>query len=194
MEEKISSNEQLQTVISKYPTNFPIHFKKIGYNWISFGDFIPPAYDKHGLAIDQNEFGTIFTNSREEQNIALLFLNGKIAFAYWIITGDDFHLTKGNIAAIPFDLSRISSSSQSELLKLATSFLEVEKEAIVFMTMHGKRLGNFDASRFSEITEKSDMIFLRELGLESVWDEVELLKSQLVRTAQDTSDGNGDEE
>jgi len=185
-EKKNLSGVRLQSIFSKRPTSFPIYFKKIGYNWISFGEFIPPAYNPSGQLIEQNEFGVAFVNSRNEQEMALLFLNGKIAFAYWILVGDDFHLTKGNFAEAPFDFSKISEDARRNLSRLAARLAIQMKESVVFMTMHGKRLGNFNATLCRSITEESDQIFARELGLGPVWDEIELLHSQIVRTSADT--------
>lgn len=182
-ESKNVSSQKLHSVLSRRSTNFPIYFKKIGYNWISFGEFIPPAYSPTGKPIEQNEFGVAYFNSRSEREIALLFLNGRIAFAYWILVGDDFHLTKGNFAEIPFDFSKISKDVKNELSQLAVKLTNQMKDSIVFMTMHGKRLGNFNATLYRSITEKSDQIFANELGLAPVWDEIELLHSQIVRTA-----------
>ncbi|WP_064037653.1 Eco57I restriction-modification methylase domain-containing protein [Methylomonas methanica] len=186
IEQKISSGMRLQTILSRRPTSFPIYFKKIGYNWISFGEFIPPAYSQTGQLIEQNEFGVAYVNSRSEQEMALLFLNGKIAFAYWILVGDDFHLTKGNFADAPFDFSKFSVDSKSELSRLAAKLSIQMKDSVVYMTMHGKRLGNFNATLCRAITEESDQIFAKELGLIHVWDEIELLHSQIVRTSADT--------
>ena len=112
LEKKYATALRMSNIFSKSSTEYPLFFKKIGYNWVSFGEFIPPAYSKAGSLIEQNEFGIAYVKSKIEQKMALLFLNGKIAFAYWILLGDDFHLTKGNFFGIPFDFTKISNESK----------------------------------------------------------------------------------
>lgn len=182
-EKKNSSSIRLQSIFSRRATKFPIYFKKIGYNWISFGEFIPPAYDQRGKEIEQNEFGVAYVNTAIERDLALLLLNGKIAFSYWILVGDDFHLTKGNFVDLPFNFTKLKEASKSRLLELAIELKIKMKESVVYMTMHGKRLGNFNSTLCRSITEKSDQIFAEEFDLISVWDEIELLNSQIVRVA-----------
>jgi hypothetical protein len=185
-EKRNSLSINLQSVISRRLTDFPIYFKKIGYNWISFGEFIPPAFDQHGQEIDQNEFGVAYINNATDRDLMLLLLNGKIAFTYWILVGDDFHLTKGNFVNIPFNFEKISDISKKILLELAIELKLKMKESIVYMTMHGKRLGNFNSSLCRSITEKSDKIFAQEFDLISVWDDIELLYSQIVKRSAET--------
>ena len=187
-ESKNASSQRLHSVFSRRPTNFPIYFKKIGYNWISFGEFIPPAYDPKGRLIAQNEFGVAYVNSNSERQLALLLLNGRIAFTFWILVGDDFHLTKGNFAELPFDFSKISKVAKNELARLAVELSVQMKESIVFMNMHGKRLGNFNATLCRSITAQSDRIFANEFGLTPIWDEFDLLHSQIVRSAAEGED------
>ena len=183
--EEISNSNRLKTILSRDPTPFPLYFKKIGYNWISFGEFIPPAYDENGSEIAQNQFGTAYMRDNEAKKLALLLLNGRIAFFYWILTGDDFHVTKTNIEEIPFNPTQISKGAKTSLLKLADKLSESMKGSITYMTMHNKKLGNFNANHYRAITDQSDRIFAEEFALTPVWDQIELLHSQVVRSAID---------
>lgn len=62
------------------------------------------------------------------------------------------------------------------------------EKSVTYMTMHGKSLGNFNLTKCRHVTDKSDAIFARAFGFDEVWDDVELLFSQTVRTNSGADD------
>ena len=131
----------------------------------------------------------VYFSNELQRDLALLLLNGKIAFAYWVAIGDDFHLTKGNFEKIPLALRNISDKDVILLKMLIHPMKEALDNSITYMTMHGKSLGNFNLTKCRHITDKSDDIFARAFGFNKVWDDVELLFSQMVRS-ENSSEGD----
>lgn len=95
---------------------------------------------------------------------------------------------------MPFEFSRLSTTSKQSLLEVANEVEGEISKSIVFMTMHGKSLGNFNATLLCSITEKSDRIFAEAFGLADIWNEVELFHSQIIRSVNDEQNGVDDEE
>ena len=179
-EELAAKGQDLGLSLSRNNTKHSLSFKKIGYNWISFGPGQPPAYDQDGSPIEQTEFGECFFPDATTRKLALSLLNGKIAFVYWMLIGDDFHLTKSNFSSLPIDLGSLSQQDTKKLVHIAIELERALKKSVSYMVMHGKRLGNYNLLKCRDITDKSDAIYASAFGLESVWDDIELAYSQLV--------------
>ncbi|MHB0984605.1 MAG: Eco57I restriction-modification methylase domain-containing protein [Sulfuricella sp.] len=181
-EKCLLAKRTLGEAMSRKPTSFLLYFKKIGYNWLSFGYSQPPAFDVTGAPIEQNEFGIVYFVSELARDLALLLLNGKITFTFWVAVGDDFHLTKGDFAGLPLSLNNLNESDTLQLKSLVEPMKSALEKSVTYMTMHGKSLGNFNLTKCRHVTDKSDAIFARAFGFDKVWDDVELLFSQTVRS------------
>jgi hypothetical protein len=66
------------------------------------------------------------------------------------------------------------------------------KEAVSFKLNAGKKVGNYNLARCRQVTDESDAIFAKAFGFEYVWEDIELLYAQCVRT--DFSEDDPDEE
>jgi len=56
------------------------------------------------------------------------------------------------------------------------------KDATSFKLNAGKRVGNYNLARCRHVTDESDRLLVRLFGFEDVWEDIELLYTQLVRT------------
>ena len=56
------------------------------------------------------------------------------------------------------------------------------KKATTFKLNAGKRVGNYNLARCRSVTDESDAIFADAFGFDQVWQDIELLYVQCVRT------------
>ncbi len=182
------SGKTLGAALSVCPTPYSLHFKQTAYNWLSFSREQPPSYDSEGRRVPQTTVGTIYFRANEDRDLAFLLLNGKIEFAFWCLIGDDFHVTRGMFTTFPIDFSTLPSYARANLLLLADPLEEMMEKNIAFKLNAGKRVGNYNLARCRAVTDKSDAIFAECLGLADVWEDIELLYAQVVKTDFDASD------
>jgi Eco57I restriction-modification methylase len=177
----------LDAQISAQANRNQLHFKKSAYNWVSFGYAPAPSYDSNGKILPTTESGLTSFESPDSVKLAHTFLNGKIAFIWWVIVGDDFHVTKANFETIPF-VKDLDKEDKEILSDLSDKLNNLMIENTVFKLNAGKRIGNFNLARCRELTDISDVIWARNLGLSHCLDEIELSYCQVVKTNFDDAD------
>jgi hypothetical protein len=106
-------------------------------------------------------------------------------FAYWCMIGDDFDLTRWMFADFPLDLAILSDSDKSKLMDSAKVIEECMRSNVSFKLNAGKRVGNYNLAKCRSVTRCSDEVFAHALGLSHVWEDIDLLYSQVVKTEFD---------
>lgn len=180
---------RLDAALAVKPTKHVIHFKKSAYNWLNFCRKLPPCYDADGSRIEHTKFGEVWFADAEARDIALLFLNGKIMFAYWCMLGDDFDVTRWMFADFPFDLVTGTADHRKRLLALSEQLEACMHENVSFKLNAGKRVGNYNLAKCRSVTDSSDAILAEVLGLSSVMPDIELMYAQVVKTDFSADDG-----
>lgn len=175
------------TLLSRSVTTHMLRFKKTAYNWLSFTHKEAPCFDSSGKRIPQNEYGEISFLSVEGCDVAFLLLNGKMQLAFWVAVGDDFHVTKGNFSDFPLVSDCLTPDVQSKLKAIVAELRKALDDAIVYMPQFGKQIGNYNLAKCRRVTDKSDAIFAEAFGFAPVWDDIELLYVQTVKTNFETS-------
>lgn len=171
----------LDSWISAQANRNQLHFKKSAYNWVSFSRLPAPAFDSSGKLLPTTESGQTSFDSADTCRLAHTFLNGKISLIWWACVGDDFHVTKSNFEGIPFAdvniaITRQDLFDQSEILEKAMN------DNTVFKLNAGKRIGNYNLALCRAVTDKSDALWAKELGIDNLIDHIELTYSQIVKT------------
>ena len=80
------------------------------------------------------------------------------------------------------DFTKILTASRSKLLTLVPILEKAMEQATQFKLNAGRRVGNYNLAKCRNVTDKSDHIFSEALGLLSVWDDIELYCTQVVKT------------
>jgi len=166
-----------------------LYFKKTAYNWLNFCRRLPPCYDANGVPIQHTKFGEVFFRDADSRDFAFLLLNGKIEFAFWIVAGDDFDVTKWVFADLPIDPGSLPPRAKARLLPVVAQLESAMKEAVSFKMNAGKKVGNFNLAKCRHVTDLSDVVFAKHFGFADVWEDIELLYSQVVRTEFDSAEG-----
>jgi hypothetical protein len=171
-----------------WSTPYMLHFKKTAYNWLNFCHNLPPCYASNGESIAHTKFGELYFADSKTRDLAFLLLNGKIVFAFWCITGDDFDVTRWMFAEFPIDLNSIPDTTSRDLLRLTKDLEDAMVENLSFKLNAGKKVGNYNLAKCRAITDQSDAIFAEYLGLQEVWTDIELMYSQIVKTDFDVDE------
>ena len=168
-----------------------LHFKKTAYNWLSFTHEEAPCFDARGQRVPQTKYGDISFASAEECDLAFHLLNGKLQFSFWIAIGDDFDVTKWMFADLPLHPAKLSAAQRQRLQELTPSLKAAVEDAVQYKLNAGKRVGNYNLAKCRPVTDQADHIYAQAFGLTPVWDDIELLYAQTVKT--DFEDGADDE-
>jgi len=193
-ESAASRGRRLEQVLAGRPTEFTLHFKKTAYNWLNFCRELPPCYDDRGRPIPHTKFGQVFFTEPKVQDAAFLMLNGKVEFAFWVAIGDDFDVTRWMFGELPVDLAGLPGAEYEPLAALAGELDAAMRDAVSFKLNAGKRVGNYNLARCRHVTDKSDRLLARVCGFDAVWEDVELLYTQCVRTDFGDGSDEGDDE
>lgn len=164
-----------------------LYFKKSAYNWVSFAFDPAPSYGATGKQLPTTETGLTSFDSKESAVFAHTFLNGKIGLVWWMLVGDDFHVTKANFEGIPFDMD-MPEREMNSLITLSAELTAAMEENTVFKLNAGKRIGNYNLAKCRNLTDISDNIWINHLGIGELWPEIELAYSQIVKTDFDFKD------
>lgn len=178
--------DPLDSQIAGQANRNQLHFKKSAYNWVSFARTPAPAFDAGGRELPTTESGQTSFRSSEAAVLAHTLLNGKIAFIWWSIVGDDFHVTKANFEAFPF-VTNLSSDDKLQLEVLSDDLDRRMVENTVFKLNAGKRIGNYNLALCRETTDQSDLIWAKNMQLIDYMPDFELAYVQIVKTNFDES-------
>ncbi len=160
-----------------------LHFKQTAYNWLTFCIDRPPAFGPDNSLIPQTEYGAVRFGTREYRDLAMLVASGKLMFLWWAAVGDDFHLTQTAFKRSPLGPRQIAPKLQRPLLALLPELKSAMAQNVEFKLNAGKNIGNYNLARCRAVTDKVDKLWLEALGLEDLWEDIELEHSLVVRTS-----------
>jgi hypothetical protein len=102
-------------------------------------------------------------------------------------------VTRGNFADLPLALDCLSAPAQQQLRFIVSELKTALDDSIVYMPLFGKNIGNYNLAKCRGVTDKSDAILADAFGFTQVWDDIELLYAQTVKTGFDDSAADNDE-
>ncbi|MDD9819544.1 MAG: hypothetical protein OXR07_01535, partial [Nitrospira sp.] len=138
-----------------------LFFKQSAYNWLSVSLDSPPCFGSSGKAIPQTEVDRIRLRDEQTKKILLLLFTGRMFFTYWMVYGDEFHLTSGDLLNFRLPIEEFTAKDIAVLLKLADDVAGSFRGTVQFKLNAGKNVGSYNTTKLWHITDKSDMIFLR---------------------------------
>jgi hypothetical protein len=180
----------VESSLSRRATAYQLNFKKTAYNWLSFTHEEAPSFAPNGRRVPQTKYGAIYFQSNEEREIAFLLLNGKLEFSFWVAIGDDFDVTKWMFGDLPVSLAHIQATDRKQLIGVVPELKAAVEEAVQYKLNAGKRVGNYNLAKCRPVTDKSDALLARVFGFDHVWDDIELLYVQTVKTDFETDEGD----
>lgn len=175
------SGRTLDAATSPRATKHVLHFKKTAYNWLNFCRVMPPCYEG-SRRVAHTKFGEVYFPDEESLRAALLLANGKLMMVFWFAVADDFDVTRWNFGDFPTDLSQLTAQQRERLLAIAPKLEDAMASAVQFKLNAGRRVGNYNLAKCRDVTDHSDSILAAALGLDEVWEDIELYYAQTVKT------------
>ena len=143
-----------------------LYFKQSAYNWLSISEEEPPCLDENNLQCEQSMLGCLSIKETLYPYVILLF-SGKLYMSKWLTYGDEFHLTSKDLIPCNFPFEELTNEEKEELNNIYKDFSKNLKKTIQFKPNAGKKVGSYNTSKCWDLTDKSDIIFLRHLSQES---------------------------
>ena len=180
-ETALQRNKTLQHVLSKKPTQHVLHFKQTAYNWLTFSPEIPPA-TLNGRPVPQTMTGGIYFLDATTHDLGMLLANGKLMLVFWLVVGDDFHVTRWNVEEFPCDFDNLSEEAITTIRGGKHRLEKAMESALQFKLNAGRRIGNYNLAKCRDVTDKIDILFAKSLGFEETMYYVDLYYTQTIKT------------
>jgi hypothetical protein len=164
-----------------------LNYKTTAYNYMPLFVDIPKRLDESGNEVRQSKMKTLWFASEVERDLALTLLVGKWGFLWWIMFGDDFHLTGAILNSFPVNLSLLDESVVSELCDLSKSLRESMRANPTVKRNKGM-IYNWHIPSCRDVTDKCDLVWARVFGAEELMSELQTEYFRTVRTDQDDDD------
>lgn len=135
------------------------------YNWICAYDHIPPSYDEEGNMYIPNSM--LFYGCKEKADLYFIIamLSNRIAYWYWTVIGDGFHLNNSYLKQLGFHKDIFSKEAYSDIVSIGEEYCkEVRKN--VQMTYNCKKcIINYNHIPLLDKIAKIEGIVVKELGI-----------------------------
>ena len=147
---------------------FELGYKKVAR--YMFGLFIdpPPVIMPDGRTElrRHREYGWLRFRTREQRDMAFLALASRWAYLWWMMYGDEFHVTKGVLASFPAGVDRLATSpGGSALLASAKCLADELPLHLKWQTNAGLQIGRYDLRECRHITDEADWLLADAWGL-----------------------------
>ena len=148
-------------------TSLSLYFSPTARNFISVFRSVPPCLDARTLElVSSSSTPKINLHIKTNINSALAVLLGETFFWYWLVRGDGFHVTAGDVSNFLKVLEKLSLEYQEYLGMLGLCLYNRRYEALVFKKNAGKYVGSFNYRSQFPITRRSDLLLLAGLDLD----------------------------
>jgi hypothetical protein len=164
-----------------------IYLRPTGRYWFPVMPIQPPLLDKSLEPTKPKDFGVtaIVLDAKENQQLAVAIRAGKIGFAWWGATGDDFHCLPSQSIAPRLFVSELWGNSTAQ--DLAKEVIDQGMKKYFARKNSGDCYVNIRWSSASLATDKFDMFVLQELGLASEWRNLNIWYRQTMRSSGDNA-------
>ncbi|MBI3740700.1 MAG: Eco57I restriction-modification methylase domain-containing protein, partial [Chloroflexi bacterium] len=106
--------------------NFYLH--TIGRYWLKAYDFEPTYLEASGKSGRSSTLVELSAQSEEIGKVIIALVNSSLFFWYWILYGDEFHLTPEEVKAFPFTYDKGHKSIYKKLAQAADELMKDYKE------------------------------------------------------------------
>jgi len=141
---------------------------------------VSPSTGEPAITSSQRSVWFRFENQRH-RDIALMSLAGRWGYLWWLMFGDEFHVTLGTLAAFPGDIERIAATTDEsgnrtegdmELVRLLDLSRRVQSEMLNHVEYNlrgsgGTRVlvGRYMIGRLRHLTDQADWLLSQAWGL-----------------------------
>jgi hypothetical protein len=142
-----------------------VYFFGVAYRWLVATKELPPLVTPTGEPVQLSGFNTLLfrTPTLAWQHVAIL--SSSLAFWFWLLYGDSFHVTKQLLKSLPISVTQLSPEGQAKLVQLGKQLQREMSKHVFFNIMRGRTTANYDLLKCRHITLEIDSLVGQELGL-----------------------------
>ena len=169
----------------------PLFYLDTAYNWISSFKKAPPVVDGDGNPTKTSSLSSIWFRNSELRDIAFTLFVSKWMFAWWSMSGDDFHVTRDNLVSFPFDIDSLDLTSKSKLIELADKLQtkmekKVKWQQVTFPDKRVIKVGNWDLLACKDVLTEIDEVWSEVLNAKELNNHLQYQYFSTVKTSSDT--------
>ena len=164
--------QELAEEVSKTPfysgktSENAVLFSTTARNYLSAFLEPPPCLDEKTLNNEVSaKISSLYLNNDRERFAAYCACSGDFAFLYWLMVGDGFDVTKGNMTSISGLVQKLDTTTQEVLAQLGRQLDLRHYEGLSFKKNAAKYVGSFNYMSLKDITRRSDTLLLSALGV-----------------------------
>lgn len=157
--------QNLQTLFTRRRSDYPLVINGTAYNWIGAYDHLPPSIDENGDDYVSTTTKVYYLSDIESRDFCVAVLCNRIAYWYWIVTGDGFHLNASFLSDYCISKDIFTNSQYNELCRLGGQYSLCIKEHPTVSYNAGKRIVNYDHWHAIDIIQQVEKIIADALNL-----------------------------
>ena len=162
-------------------TNHKLYFKQTAYNWLTVCRILPPCYE--GMQqVPHSKVADLYFVDANTRELAMLLASGKLMLVFWLVIGDDFHVTRSNLANFPVDFASLPETTKKSLLSILPDLESAMSASIQYKVNAGLRVGTYNLAKCRHVTDLSDALFASAIGFDSVLEDIDLYYAQAIKT------------
>ncbi len=188
---ELSERQPLDAVL-KSTSPYPLYFKKVARYFLSAYVDRPPIIDKGGKESFSPHDGVLYFQAEQQRDISLVTLLGRWAYLWWLMYGDEFHVTRRTPAAFPGDIEglvrhaeRVGNPAPGDmefesLLSLSRSLQSEMPKHLTWQVNAGIKVGRYNMAKLRHLTDRADWLLARAWGIEDSFEAAGLLRDRMI--------------
>ena len=159
-------NEPLAHVI-RTGGDYSLAFKRVAQYMLGVSEEPPPT---RGTAATQR-YGYLAFSDAEHRDLALLMLAGRWGYLWWLVFGDEFHVTRSTLAAFPGDIERLATFAPGDmeletLGELSRTLQDEMPNHLAWKQNAGVQVGRYNLTALRHLTDRADWLLAEAWGLD----------------------------
>ena len=128
--------------------------------------------------------------SNIERDLALVALAGRWGYLWWLTFSDEFHVTRGTLAAFPGDIKRLASLAVGNpasgdmklgsLLALSRTLQAEMPKHLAWKANAGVKVGRYNMVKLRHLTDRADWLLAQAWGIEDAFEAAGNLRDRMI--------------
>ncbi len=148
----------------------------------------PPTIDPlngKNVAVGSDSLKELRFRSAVARDIALVMLAGRWGYLWWLTYSDEFHVTRGTLAAFPGDIEGLSNRASGDmelemLVELSRTLQKEMPKHLAWMTKVGLQVGRYNMMKLRYITDRADWLLAKAWGIEDAFEAAGNLRDRMI--------------
>jgi len=154
------------------------------YNFLNVFLKPPSGILDTASALSEHPLHAMDFPTNEDATAAFALLSSHLAYWWWHVMGDGFHVTGRFLASLPFGVNALSDPSRAALAVCGEKLWSLINTAPIISVNRGRTSLAFSPNGFDGVRQESDQILVGLAGLESVFvEELQRFTAHTIKAA-----------